>query len=105
MRQGTYLNVILTVNAVLLSAVLWTHMAGTSLFTTQAQAQSPGAPNPGVGIPNSADQRNRMIESLRDIQGSMDSMRKFLESGKVKVEVTNLDKIKFTAPAPDKKNP
>jgi hypothetical protein len=102
MRQSTYLNVILTVNAGLLSAVLWTQLSGVSVFSGTAAAQSTGAPNSGVGIPNSADQRNRMIEALNDLKSSMDGTRKLLESGRVKVEVTNLDKIKLTAPSEKK---
>ena len=55
MRQGSYLNVILTVNAVLLAGVLWTHVAGTPVLNSTANAQSAGTG--GTGIPNAADQR------------------------------------------------
>lgn len=94
MRQSTYLNVILTVNAVLLTGILWTQLAsGPALVpTAQAQTQPPGSG--GVGIPNAADQRQRMIESLREIKGSVEATRRLLESGKVKVEVSNIDRLK-----------
>ena len=40
MRQGTYLNVILTVNAVLLAGLVWTQVADTPLLAETASAQS-----------------------------------------------------------------
>lgn len=91
MRQGIYLNVILTVNAVLLSALLWTQLANRPLLAHPAAAQQ----SVGEGIPNAAAQRQRQLEVMRDIKVSVDATRKLLESGKVKVEVTNLDQIKL----------
>lgn len=92
MRQGTYLNVILTVNAALLGAVAWMQVAGQPALVQSAVAQ--GQPDPGAGIPNAADQRHKMIEALRELKASVDATKKTIESGKMKVEVTNLDQIK-----------
>ena len=92
MRQGTYLNVILTVNAVLLGGLLWTHVASSPILEQSATAQV-GAKD-GAGVPNAADQRQKMIEALRDIKASVDSTKKLVESGKLKVEVTNFDQAR-----------
>jgi len=92
MRQGSYLNVILTVNAVLLAGVLWTHVAGTPVLNSTANAQSAG----GTGIPNAADQRQKQIEALRELKVSVDATNKLLTSGKLKVEVSNIDALKST---------
>lgn len=99
MRQGAYLNVILTVNAVLLGGVLWTQVASHPGLTQSASAQSTPSGAPvgqahGVGIPNAGDQRQKMIEALRELTASVESSRKLMESGKLKVQVTNLDQIK-----------
>jgi hypothetical protein len=96
MRQATYLNVILTVNAVLLAAVMWTQVSVQSL-SPAAHAQS-GQGTPGGGVPNAADQRQRMIESLREIHSSVEATRRLVESGRVKVEVTNIDRLRDDRP-------
>lgn len=88
MRHMKYLNVILTVNAVLLAGLLWTQVMGGLPMASQAHAQS--APSTFV---NAAEQRQRMIEALHEIKGSVDATRKVVESGKMKVEVTNIDKL------------
>jgi hypothetical protein len=88
MRQGTYLNVILTVNAVLLGGIVWTQIAGRPVLEQTATAQV------GTGVPNAADQRQKMIEALRDMKTSIDANTKLMQSGKLKVEVTNLNEIK-----------
>src|SRR2546422_10831601 len=95
MRQGTYLNVILTVNAALLTGILWGQCASHAVFSSQAAAQSSGTTGAPSLIPiNAADQRQKQIEELRDVKGSIDALKKSIESGKVKVEVTNFDQLK-----------
>ncbi len=91
MRQSTYLNVILTVNAVLLTGILWTQFASRAPFDSTAAAQ---ADPPGGGIPNAAAQRQRMIESLNEIKGSVEATRQLISSGKLKVEVANIEQLK-----------
>lgn len=90
MRQGTYLNVILTANAVLLAALLWTQVVSGPVFEQSANAQS----KEGVGVPNAAEQRQKMLEALRDIKASVDSTNKTIQGGKLKVEVSNLDQAR-----------
>jgi hypothetical protein len=92
MRQSTYLNVILTVNAVLLAGVIWTTISGGTALSQPAMAQT--GTGSGAGVPNAADQRQKMIEALREMKTSVDATRKLVESGKIRVEVSNLDQIK-----------
>jgi hypothetical protein len=98
MTQGKYLNVILTANAVLLSAVVWVQVAGNPLATT-AHAQKP----PETGIPNAASQRQRMIEELQSMRTSVDAMRKTVEGGKMKVVIGNVDELRAARTVEDEK--
>jgi hypothetical protein len=91
-RQGTYLNAILTVNAVLLSALIWTQLAPRPLMADTATAQYDARRG---GIPNAGEQRQKLIAGMAEVKASVDSTRKLLESGKLKVEVTNLDEIRL----------
>ena len=103
-HAGKYLNVILTVNAALLSALLWTQFAGTeaAAFGQSASAyQSPSMP-PETGIPNAGAQRQRQIEELQQLRASVDAMKKTLEGGKMKVIVANTDEIRAAANASGK---
>jgi hypothetical protein len=93
-RRAVYLNTILTVNAVLLTALLWTQVSDRPLFADDASAQ----PSRRQGIPNAAEQRMRMVNGLDDLRQSVDGMSQLLESGKVRVEVTNLDEIELDIP-------
>ena len=94
MRQGTYLNVILTVNAALLTGLLWGQLAGHASFDAQAIAQVP-VPTGQSAIPvTSADQRQRQIELMRDLKASVDELKKTMQSSTFKVEVTNIGELK-----------
>ena len=96
MRQGNYLNVILTVNAVLLAGLVWTQVADTPLLVETASAQNrsrPGRPVPTV--PNAGKQRERIAAKLVELKASVDATRGLLESGRIKVEVTNLADIQI----------
>ena len=97
MTAGRYLNAILTVNAALLTAVVWMQVAGTPLSNSaHAQVAQP----PEGGIPNAGSQRARMIDELVAIRESMDGLRKAVEGGKMKVTIANIDELKAaTAPA------
>ncbi len=87
MRQQTYLNVILTVNAVLLSGVVWTQVSDRPLLAEQAQAQ------PDRGFPNPSQQRREMIEVLNAINANLAKQHELLSSGKLQVEVTSLPEV------------
>ena len=96
MRQGRYLNVILTINAALLSALVWNGLAEKPLMSAQAQAQNQMTPI-GDGVPNAGKQRQFMLEALRDIRSQLEEMETKMESGAIKVQVTNLDELKVAS--------
>ncbi len=55
MRQLKYLNMILTVNALLLAGLLWTTVTGGPSFVPEAMAQSRSSLGPPVpNVPNAA---------------------------------------------------
>lgn len=93
MRQRNYLNVILTVNAVLLAGLLWTQVADTPLLANSAVAQNrkqfAGVPT----IPNAAKQRDAIAQGLRELKSSVEGVKRSLDAG-VKVQVTNFDEVK-----------
>ena len=94
MRQRTYLNVILTVNALLLACLLWTQVAAAPFAAQTAIAQEPR-----LLIPNAAEQRKKMIDAMEQINQSIDAQHRLLKSGAVTVKVANLDEIHLEAPA------
>jgi hypothetical protein len=94
MRQGTYLNVILTVNAALLSVLAWTQLAGRPLLADDAAAQAGASAGDKGSMINAAEQRQRMIEALTDLKKAVEATRTTVESGRLRVEVTNLDQIR-----------
>jgi hypothetical protein len=108
MRRTTYLNVILTVNAALLTGLLWMQVVGRPL-ATQAMAQ--GAAGDGEdplggrspGIPNAGRQREQMIEAMRRIDDNVAALSRTLTNGRIKVDVKNLEELsKAVAQAPSK---
>ena len=93
MRQHRYLNVILTVNAVLLTGLLWTQIASTPIFAGTASAQNRTRFATPPTIPNAAKQRNATLNAIRDLKSSVDGLKRQVESG-VRVEVTNFEEVK-----------
>jgi hypothetical protein len=99
MQQGTYLNVILTVNAVLLAALVW---VSTGPAEADAQVATRGQPSSAVRSSpftgtlfpvNAGEQRMRMIELLERINASTADVSDRLERGAANVQVTNLSEI------------
>lgn len=97
MRRASYLNGILTANAVLLAGLLWTQIAGQPLLSSSAVAQNRTPARPVPTIPNAAKQRNEIIESIHELRRTTQESMRMFRSGQVKVEVTNLDEIKIAA--------
>jgi hypothetical protein len=95
MRKRNYLNAIMTVNAVLLGGLLWTQVAATPLFASRATAQSRSklSGNPVPTVPNAAKARNLTNQLLRELRSTLDTTNRLLQSGNVKIEVTNLDEV------------
>jgi hypothetical protein len=82
MRSIRYLNVILTVIAVLLTLQLWTSWTGgpAPQFDNTAHAQAGGIPNAGA-------QRLEMINLLKKLNQNVESQTQLMRSGKVRVRV------------------
>jgi hypothetical protein len=100
MNHPKYLNAILTVNALLLGGLLWTQIADRSLLSSEAQAQAKLEREPGTNreraqplFPNSTAFSNEMLSSQRQIVHSLEALRLMLVSGRLQVEVSNLDEI------------
>ncbi len=94
MKRMSYLNVVLSVNAVLLAAMLCVLLSGSSLGPSQASAQM-GMARIGNGVPDAGAQRLRIIEALERIEATVAATRATLEDGRTRVEVTNLDDIEI----------
>jgi hypothetical protein len=98
MRHDSYLKVLLTVTACLLSVDLWTRLADGPMLASQVQAQSrstnPNARKPmrGVGTAStdSVMQRKEIIDLLKAMQAEMVGLRSDLKHMTIKVEVANL---------------
>jgi len=89
-KQSRYLNVILTVVAVLLTGLLWTHVADRPLLSADAEAmQRPG-------VPNAAAQRKEIIDTLRILSLQIEQTNRLFKEGKGKIEVTNLKDLEVT---------
>ena len=93
MRKDTYLNIILTVNAILLATMLWVQVADQPILAENAVAQRRTKPPNQFTFPNDAAQRQKLIEEMQKMSKSVEATRKLIESGKLRVEVTNLDQI------------
>ena len=88
-RQGTYLNIVLTALTIVLAALLWTQFASKGGAVRRSFASDRAV----SGIPDSGEQRERIIRELREMRGTMEATRQLMESGRAKVQVTNLDQL------------
>ncbi|MHC5022326.1 MAG: hypothetical protein ACYTGG_00245 [Planctomycetota bacterium] len=100
MQQGTYLNVILTINAILLAALVWVSLGPAEADAQQVrpnpEPSSPVRSSPFTGTPfpiNPGAQRIRMIELLEHISAATLETNDQLEAGEARVQVTNLSEI------------
>tara|TARA_Y100000589_G_scaffold265339_2_gene256326 strand:- start:896 stop:1255 length:360 start_codon:yes stop_codon:yes gene_type:complete len=101
MRKDTYLNVVLTIIAVLLTVDVWTRVAERPVASETVMAQSRSQPNrrgtnrtpvqKGVSAigGESIQQRALMIQELGKIREQFTALRGLLESGGIKVSVTD----------------
>jgi hypothetical protein len=98
-RKDTYLNVVLTVIAMLLTVDVWTRVAERPIASETVMAQSRSQPNrrgntrapsqKGVSAigGESVQQRATMIQELGKIREQFTALRGLLESGGIKVSV------------------
>lgn len=84
--KSNYLNVVLTVIAVLLGLNLW-----VGLHQSPASALlDPATPAHAAGSVSAGQQRANMIKSLEKIQSSVDAVSSKLTDGSMKVTVTSM---------------
>jgi hypothetical protein len=94
MNRDTYLSLMLTVTATLLTADLWTRAAANPpLGDTAAMAQGVGkAPTRGVSSTSTIafEQRREMIKLLKALTGEVKGLRGDLKAGEVAVRVKGM---------------
>lgn len=105
MKRDKYLNGILTINAALLGAIVWTQVSSQPLFTGEANAQTRSSPsrlrssNPPTpsGVSSTGqrafEQRDKIIALLNQNQETFTAMLKLMQTKSIKVEVTNAGDI------------
>jgi hypothetical protein len=92
-RSGSYLNGILTANAVLLAALVWTNVSDGP---SRANAAPVALQNDDAvgGVPNAGAQRERLITEVRALRDDVRALEMTLNGGKVKVSVGNFAELK-----------
>ena len=95
MTQIKYLNVILTVNAMLLAALLWSQLSEQPVLSLPAMAQSAagGVNADDPGIPNAGTQRQKIVEAIQRLEGKVEATNRLLSGGRLKVQVANLAEL------------
>ena len=95
-RRLTYLNAVLTINAVVVTALLWTNIVGdpTSAMAFAAPQSSP-RPGETLGVPDAGLQQLEIINHLKAIRAELKQLESVVGSGKMKVVVGNLGDIKL----------
>ncbi len=73
---------LLTVNALLLAGLLWVQIAETPIM-----AKTASAAQQRQRLPNAGAQRQQMVSLLNEIRKSVESTKKTLESGRIKVQI------------------
>ena len=90
MKRDQYLNVILTINALLLATLIWVQVAERPVLAESATAQDSRNP---IKVPNAANQRKQIADEVKTLTKTLEETRKMLESTTLKVEVTNIDQM------------
>lgn len=110
MKAQRYMNAMLTINALLLAALLWVLVVERPLLASEADAREPDLVEKHTSgkqkapvFANSTGQRQEIIKQLKLLNASLDRQADMLESGKMKVEVTNLDDIEVTVEDGDRR--
>lgn len=95
MRTLRYLNVVLTVIAVLLALQLWTLWSGQAV-QGPAQVAFAAPPSPG-GIPNPGAQRQEQVNLLKQLNVQMGQLITLFRSGDARVRVAGEGREQGTA--------
>ncbi len=93
MNRETYISLMLTVTACLLTVDLWTRAAANPpLMDTAAMAQAGKAPTRGAGSASTLayEQRKEMIKLLKQLNNEVAGLHADLQGGGVSVSVKGL---------------
>jgi hypothetical protein len=102
MNAHRYTNVLLTINALLLAALLWVLVVERPLFADTAEARVVSSPLVEKNVSgkqkapvfaNATAQRQEIIAQLKRLNAGLAQQKSMLESGRIRVEVANLDEI------------
>lgn len=88
MNRAKYLNVILTINAILLAGLLWVAVADRVVLADRAIATGPR-----TGIPDAGAQRFEMIRELRKFNAWADNLTEKITTHEYSVKVTSMPRI------------
>jgi len=89
MRRLNYLNVILTVLAIVLSALLWVEVVDRVQLAPVAEA------GPPPGIPDAGQQRLQMVKELQKLNKAFSQMAGGFEDSEFKVEVISMPPVEI----------
>jgi len=92
-RNATYLNAILTVNAVMVAALVWTHVSDGPSVANASPLQVDGGDATG-GVPNAGLQRLQTLNEIRALREDVQRLELLLASGRVKFGVSNFAELK-----------
>ncbi|MDZ4754173.1 MAG: hypothetical protein SGJ11_06710 [Phycisphaerae bacterium] len=98
-RNATYLNAILTVNAIMVAALVWTHVsdgpsvANASPLANALLIQVDGADTTG-GVPNAGLQRLQTLNEIRALRDDVQRLELLLASGRIRFGVSNFAELK-----------
>lgn len=93
-RRGTYVNVVLTVIAVLLGLHLVRQADPSGSAALAAQRGTPPAPSE-LGIPNAGAQRLQMIRYLERLDQRMTAIESALTKGELTVKVIEMPEVRL----------
>lgn len=102
MQRGTLTNGFLLGVAVLLAVNVMFHLGSSNIGPQEAAAQNKSYGPPSrdsrraddpKDVPNQARQLERILTALERLESKLEANTRMLESGKMKVEVTNLSDI------------
>lgn len=83
MGSPRYLNVVLTVIAVLMALELWTQWVGDGAGSTSTMTPMVHA----AGIPNAGQQRQQIVDELRRLSQEVEAMHNLFRSGQARVKL------------------
>ncbi|MDZ4830068.1 MAG: hypothetical protein SGJ09_07710 [Phycisphaerae bacterium] len=95
-QRLTYLNAILTVNAVVVAALVWTNVVGDpTASTAYAAPQSTSRSGETLGVPDAGLQQLKIYEELKALRLDVERLLTFVNGGKMKVLLGNPGDIKL----------